>query len=260
MYFQNESTEDGAMYQDALSDPDIDAELEIWRKKLAAVTKESETLNQELQALEKRSPSSVEYIIEALQSYEQNFLHELFQGFAYCFLVWFDQMEKLNSKDRYGDPPVCFVAQRKENCILKLRIRCAFDSQSTPETSWSDEAYLLFPVHLDGTLLDSAKAMKAKKELYSTSDVLQIFRQPFNCVKKSNPHLCAGLKHMHSFDPPYAHNNVKPGNVLITNRKGQPPLAILMDFGSARSAIRQIRSPAKALQLQVLLLSLPSCM
>ncbi|KAI4344021.1 hypothetical protein L6164_011298 [Bauhinia variegata] len=75
----DESTEDGAMYQDALSDPDIDAELDIWRKKLAAVTKEFEMLNQELQALEKRSPSSVEYINEALQSYEQNSLHQLFQ-------------------------------------------------------------------------------------------------------------------------------------------------------------------------------------
>lgn len=39
------------------------------------------------------------------------------------------------------------------------------------------EAYLLFPVHLDGTLLDNAQAMKAKKEFFSTLDVLEIFRQ-----------------------------------------------------------------------------------
>lgn len=57
---------------------------------------------------------------------------------------------------------------------------------------------------------------------------------------------------MHSLDPPYAHNDVKPGNVLITHRKGQPPLAILMDFGSARPARKQIRSRSEALQLQVL--------
>jgi serine/threonine kinase 16 len=57
---------------------------------------------------------------------------------------------------------------------------------------------------------------------------------------------------MHNLDPPYAHNDVKPGNVLITHRKGQPPLAILMDFGSARPAKRQIRSRSEALQLQVL--------
>lgn len=81
--------------------------------------------------------------------------------------------------------------------------------------------------------------MKAKKEFFSTSDVLQIFRQ-----------LCAGLKHMHGLVPPYAHNDVKPGNVILTRRKGQAPLAILMDFGSARPARKQIRSRSEALQLQ----------
>lgn len=105
--------------------------------------------------------------------------------------------------------------------------------------SWKYEAYLLFPVHLDGTLLDHAKTMKEKKEFFSTVFVLQIFRQ-----------LCAGLQHMHNFDPPYAHNDVKPGNVLITHRKGQPPLAILMDFGSAGPAKKDIRSRSEALRLQ----------
>lgn len=56
---------------------------------------------------------------------------------------------------------------------------------------------------------------------------------------------------MHTFDPPYAHNDVKPANVLITHRKGQPPLAVVMDFGSARPAKLEIRSRSDALQLQV---------
>ncbi|KAL5725609.1 non-specific serine/threonine protein kinase [Ranunculus cassubicifolius] len=104
---------------------------------------------------------------------------------------------------------------------------------------WNHEAYLLFPVHLDGTLLDNTTAMKSKKEFFSTNDVLHIFRQ-----------LCAGLKHMHSLNPPYAHNDVKPGNVLITHRKRDPPLAILMDFGSTRPARKEIRSRSEALRLQ----------
>ncbi|KAK2983314.1 hypothetical protein RJ640_001058 [Escallonia rubra] len=123
--------------------------------------------------------------------------------------------------------------------LLPLLDHAIIAVKGSPEQSWKHEAYLLFPVHLDGTLLDNAKVMKAKKEFFSTSDVLQIFRQ-----------LCAGLKHMHSLEPPYAHNDVKPGNVLLTHRKGQPPLAILMDFGSARSARKQIRSRSEALQLQ----------
>lgn len=49
--------------------------------------------------------------------------------------------------------------------------------QATKEASRNHEAYLLFPVHLDGTLLDNAQAMKAKKEALSTTDVLHIFQQ-----------------------------------------------------------------------------------
>jgi serine/threonine protein kinase len=47
---------------------------------------------------------------------------------------------------------------------------------------------------------------------------------------------------MHNYDPPYAHNDVKPGNVLITRCKGQAPVATLMDFGSARPSRKKIRS------------------
>ncbi|KAL7600089.1 uncharacterized protein LOC111915640 [Lactuca sativa] len=123
--------------------------------------------------------------------------------------------------------------------LLPLLDHAIIPVKATPEQPWTHEAYLLFPVHLDGTLLDNSTTMKSKKQFFSTSDVLHIFRQ-----------LCAGLKHLHSLDPPYAHNDVKPGNVLLTHRKGQPPLAVLMDFGSARPAKRQIRSRSEALQLQ----------
>lgn len=123
--------------------------------------------------------------------------------------------------------------------LLPLLDHAIISVKPTAEQTWKHEAYLLFPVHMDGTLFDNAKAMKAKKEFFSTSDVLQIFRQ-----------VCSGLQHMHNLDPPYAHNDVKPGNVLLTRKKGQPPLAVLMDFGSASLARRQIRSRSEALQLQ----------
>ncbi|XP_038896064.1 serine/threonine-protein kinase 16-like [Benincasa hispida] len=123
--------------------------------------------------------------------------------------------------------------------LLPLLDHAIIAVKSSTDGSVKHEAYLLFPVHLDGTLLDNAQTMKAKKEFFSTLDVLEIFHQ-----------LCAGLKHMHSNDPPYAHNDVKPGNVLLTHRKGKSPLAILMDFGSARPARKEIRSRSEALQLQ----------
>ncbi|GER38621.1 serine/threonine protein kinase 3 [Striga asiatica] len=143
------------------------------------------------------------------------------------------------------------IEVKEENYVKKSLI--LLDSRflnPSQGQSWKHEAYLLFPVHLDGTLLDNAKATKAK-EFFSTSDVLQLFRQMFEgTLSVDDFQLCAGLKHMHSFDPPYAHNDVKPGNVLVTYRKGQSPLAILMDFGSARPARKQIRSRSEALLLQ----------
>uniref|UniRef100_A0A7N0VCP3 non-specific serine/threonine protein kinase n=1 Tax=Kalanchoe fedtschenkoi TaxID=63787 RepID=A0A7N0VCP3_KALFE len=107
------------------------------------------------------------------------------------------------------------------------------------EVSWTHEAYLLFPIPAGATLLEKSKTMKGNGEFFSTSDVLNIFSQ-----------LCEGLKHMHSFDPPYAHNDVHPGNVIITRKKGLAPLARLMDFETARPARKQMNSPQEAQQLQ----------
>lgn len=56
---------------------------------------------------------------------------------------------------------------------------------------------------------------------------------------------------MHSGDTPYAHNDVKPGNILLTKRKDRPPEAVIMDFGSASPARRPIQSRSEALALQV---------
>ncbi|TKW32313.1 hypothetical protein SEVIR_2G160400v4 [Setaria viridis] len=123
--------------------------------------------------------------------------------------------------------------------LLPLLEHAIIAVKGVQDGSQNHEAYLLFPVHLDGTLQDVTKTMQERNESFPTITVLQIFRQ-----------LCAGLKHMHSFDPPYAHNAVKPDNVLITHRKELPHLAILMDFESAGPARRAIRSQAEALQLQ----------
>jgi len=44
------------------------------------VAKDSEMLNQEIQVLERKSTINAGYINEAVQLYEQNSMHELFQG------------------------------------------------------------------------------------------------------------------------------------------------------------------------------------
>jgi serine/threonine protein kinase len=57
---------------------------------------------------------------------------------------------------------------------------------------------------------------------------------------------------MHMNKPPYAHNDMKPGNVLLSLQpNNKPPQAVIMDFGSASIAQKQIRSHSEALALQV---------
>ncbi|XP_059455429.1 protein MIS12 homolog [Corylus avellana] len=78
----DESSGDGLICQEALCDPDLDAQLESLRNKLIAVEKESTVLNHELQALERHSASNnrcAGFVNEALQLYEQNSVHDLFQ-------------------------------------------------------------------------------------------------------------------------------------------------------------------------------------
>lgn len=170
------------------------------------------------------------------------------------------------------------------------------------EGLWNQEAYLVFPVHLDGTLSDNLNTLQAQGQFFPTITVLHIFRQVESWpvinlfpgfVRRSMRNLsiresllmnlsstyveheevevrtfvrsfilsscvgqiCAGLKHMHTGDTPYAHNDLKPANVLLSKRKDQPPQVIIMDFGSATVARKQIRSRSQALALQVGLFS-----
>lgn len=57
---------------------------------------------------------------------------------------------------------------------------------------------------------------------------------------------------MHQSDPPYCHNDLKPGNVLL-EKKGGKFSAVLMDFGSTLPAQRKVTTRREALEIQVLL-------
>ncbi|MED6151823.1 hypothetical protein PIB30_086059, partial [Stylosanthes scabra] len=78
MYFQDKSNGNG-LHPDAPFDLDVDAQLNSLRTRLTEVGKESEVLNHEIQILEKQATVNAHYINEAVQLYEQNNLHVLFQ-------------------------------------------------------------------------------------------------------------------------------------------------------------------------------------
>lgn len=133
---------------------------------------------------------------------------------------------------------ICAMSLFNHPNLLPLIDHAIISVKGQQDGMWSQEAYLLFPVSLEGTLFDILTAMRTKKEYFTSIVVLQIFRQ-----------ICAGLKHMHTLDPPYAHNDLKPGNVLLLNQKDEVPVAMIMDFGSAAPARRPIRSRIEALAL-----------
>lgn len=78
----NELPCESSLCQDAFNDSDLDVQMDSLRDKLAAVGKESSELSRELQALEKQSSAtdhSAGLVSEALQLYDQNSVHDLFQ-------------------------------------------------------------------------------------------------------------------------------------------------------------------------------------
>ncbi|XP_062159645.1 protein MIS12 homolog isoform X1 [Alnus glutinosa] len=97
----DESSGDGLIRQEALCDPDLDAQLESLRNKLIAVEKESTVLNHELQALERHSASNnrcAGFVNEALQLYEQNSVHDFFQEMVRTGSELRTKMVKLKSR------------------------------------------------------------------------------------------------------------------------------------------------------------------
>ncbi|KAL9326316.1 hypothetical protein ACSQ67_006961 [Phaseolus vulgaris] len=92
----DESTESGPD-PGAPFDPDIDAQLDSLREKLTEVAQDSEMLNQEIQLLETKSSINAGYINEAVQLYEQNSMHELFEEIVATASELEMKMGKLNS-------------------------------------------------------------------------------------------------------------------------------------------------------------------
>jgi len=96
------------------------------------------------------------------------------------------------------------------------------------------EARLLFPYHRLGSVQEMIEVAQISKNPIAEKEILQIFKT-----------LCEGVLAFHKLDPPLAHRDIKPHNMLIIERG-----AILMDLGSVRPARVPISSRKEALALQ----------
>ena len=112
-----------------------------------------------------------------------------------------------------------------------------------PDRPGAQEVLMLLPLSTTGTLQDALDATRSSDKSSEAGDALffgelealQIFVG-----------VCRGVLSFHEHEPPLAHNDIKPSNVLL-NDDASP---LLMDFGSTRPARRALHSRSDALALQ----------
>ncbi|XP_069111338.1 serine/threonine-protein kinase 16-like [Argopecten irradians] len=97
------------------------------------------------------------------------------------------------------------------------------------------EVLIVMPCYSRGSTQDIIERMAKKGEKLQEDKIWEIFLG-----------LCQGLKVLHKHNPPYAHRDIKPGNVMLSN-DGQ---AVLMDLGSAAKARVEISTPSIGRALQ----------
>lgn len=105
------------------------------------------------------------------------------------------------------------------------------------QNSNGSEARLLFPYHKLGSVQEMIEVSKITKKPIPEVEILSMFKS-----------LCSAVHAFHSHDPPMAHRDIKPHNLLIAENS----TAMLMDLGSCREAVVRINSRQEALALQEL--------
>lgn len=97
------------------------------------------------------------------------------------------------------------------------------------------EARMLVTYYKEGTVQDLIERTMSQNRHIPELDILHMFKS-----------LCDAILAFHSLEPPMAHRDVKPHNLLI----GPNNTVVLMDLGSVSKARCSIRSRREALALQ----------
>jgi len=131
-----------------------------------------------------------------------------------------------------------FAAAKKEIDILKNykqeNLLKLFDFEFKRNAS-GQEVFTLLPFHKRGTVQDILYAKREKSQYFSEQEVLKMFLQT-----------CKAVSEFHKQKPPLAHNDIKPGNLLISDSGN----IILFDFGSVSPGRHLVNSRQEASSLQ----------
>lgn len=93
---------------------------------------------------------------------------------------------------------------------------------------------LLLPYHRGGSLFELLGHMTANATRFAETEALALFVS-----------VCTGVRELHHHQPPLAHRDIKPGNILLNDNN----CPLLMDFGSMRPARVDVQSRSQALAL-----------
>lgn len=100
----------------------------------------------------------------------------------------------------------------------------------------TSEVLAVFPFFPRGTLHDELERRRLAQSPLPQASVISIFST-----------ICQAVQELHTAQPPLAHRDIKPHNVLLDNKDLRP---VLMDLGSASQARLTIGSMKEAQYLQ----------
>ncbi|CAM9262891.1 unnamed protein product, partial [Phaeothamnion confervicola] len=161
-------------------------------------------------------------------------------GFSYIY-----RATDSRTREKYALKRILFDEQ-KELALSEMHAHREFrhpnimpllDSTIQAGPGGHEYAYLLFPWVGGGTLRDWIDARVLAARPPSDGEILAIFEG-----------VCQAARELHSHDPPLAHRDIKPDNVMLADRLA--PIPILTDLGSVAPAVISVRSRAEALAVQ----------
>ncbi|KAF2070376.1 hypothetical protein CYY_008305 [Polysphondylium violaceum] len=174
-------------------------------------------------------------------------------GFSFVYLAKDSNSKKYAIKIMICQTSEALAVAKKEVEIFKKfdhpNIMKLLDYSVLPsdKVDGAKDVVLVLPFYKDGSLqdlLDNQRTIYGKNAtqpaVYNQKRTLDIFKQ-----------ICNAVTQFHHSDPPLAHRDIKPGNVMVSVAPdGVSITPILLDFGSTRDARIQVRSRKEALSIQ----------
>jgi serine/threonine kinase 16 len=166
-------------------------------------------------------------------------------GYSYVYLSYNPYSgEEFAAKQTLCQTEESLAAAKKEIEIMQrhhdnpnLLHLLAYEIRPSRTVPNATDVITLVPYYRKGTLQDTIDEIRNKKRTpFTEQQILRIFLG-----------ICNGIRALHEHEPPQAHNDIKPSNILLDEKDDKPAV---MDFGSVSNARHVITGRHEALRLQ----------